>query len=98
NLVSGTLAVGNDQAAGTGQLQLNSGSIIQSVDSTSHTLTNTLNFNGANANMTFGGTGNLIFTGNNLANGSDKTFTVNNQTEFRGALAGTTRTIAGTGK
>lgn len=102
NLMEGTLAIGNDLALGTGQLDFNGGTVgatVQSVDGTSHTITNAINFDGSGgANTIFGGTGNLKFTGS-AANGTAKTLTVNNpQTEFSGVLSGTSaRTVAGTG-
>ena len=102
NLNEGTLAIGNDSAAGTGQLNFNGGSggaTFQSVDGTSHTITNALNFAGSGgANTIFGGTGNLKFTGS-AVNGTAKTLTVNNPvTEFSGVLSGASaRTVAGTG-
>lgn len=102
NLTEGTLAIGNDSALGTGQLNFNggaAGATIQSVDGSAHTITNALNFGGtAGANTIFGGSGNLKFTGS-AANGTAKTLTVNNpQTEFSGVLSGASaRIVAGTG-
>jgi fibronectin-binding autotransporter adhesin len=101
-LTEGTLAVGNDLALGTGQLNFNGGSAgatIQSADGTARTITNSINFAGsAGATAIFGGTGNLKFTGS-ANNGTAKVLTVNNpQTEFSGVLSGASaRTVAGTG-
>lgn len=101
-LTEGTLAIGNDMALGTGELDFNggaAGATFQSVDGSAHTITNAINFDGSGgANTIFGGTGNLKFTGS-AANGTPKTLTVNNpQTEFSGVLSGASaRTIAGTG-
>ncbi|HEY9509650.1 MAG TPA: autotransporter-associated beta strand repeat-containing protein, partial [Verrucomicrobiae bacterium] len=103
NLTEGTLAIGNDFALGTGQLNLNGGgvgAIFQSVDGAAHTITNNVNFGGsAGANIIFGGSGNLKFTDDSIANGSAKVLTVNNpQTEFTGTLSGSNaRTVSGTG-
>jgi len=99
NLAVGTLAVGNDAALGTGQLNFGPDTTIQSMDSSAHVISNALNFgSGAGGNNYFAGTGNLKFTGS-AANGTAKTLTVNNpQTEFSGVLSGAiTRTVAGTG-
>ncbi|HWD91441.1 MAG TPA: autotransporter-associated beta strand repeat-containing protein [Verrucomicrobiae bacterium] len=102
NLTQGTVAIGNDLALGTGQLDFNGGAggaTFQSVDGTAHTITNAINFDGgAGATTIFGGTGNLKFTGS-AANGTSKIMTVNNpQTEFSGVLSGAmARTVAGTG-
>lgn len=103
NLTAGTLAIGSDLALGTGQLNLNGGSIgaaIQSVDGTAHTITNSLNFGGgAGATTIFGGTANLKFTATSIVNGTAKILVVNNpQTEFTGVLGGASaRTVGGTG-
>lgn len=101
-LTEGTLAIGNDFALGTGQLDFNGGvggATFQSVDGTAHTITNAINFDGSGgANTIFGGAGNLKFTGS-AANGTPKTLTVNNPvTEFSGVLSGASaRTVSGTG-
>ena len=99
NLAAGTLAIGNDSALGTGQLNFGDGATIQSADSSAHVITNTLNFgSGAGGNNFFSGAGNLLFT-RGASNGSSKTMTVNNPvTEFSGGLSGNmARTVAGTG-
>ncbi|HEX4264578.1 MAG TPA: autotransporter-associated beta strand repeat-containing protein, partial [Verrucomicrobiae bacterium] len=102
NLTEGTLAIGNDSATGSGQLDFNggfAGATIQSVDGAAHTITNAINFDGgAGAITIFGGTANLKFTGS-ANNGTSKTLMVNNpQTEFSGALIGASaRTVTGTG-
>ena len=96
---AGALAVGNDLALGTSRLNIADGGIVQSADSSAHTITNRLNFgSGAGGNVVFGGTGNLKLTGA-AANGTDKIITVNNpQTELAGGMSGVSgRTIAGTG-
>ncbi len=103
NLTEGTLAVGNDSALGTGQLNLNGGmvgAVFQSANGAAITITNDVNFGGsAGANIIFGGTGNLKFTDTAIANGSPKVLTINNpQTEFTGTLSGANaRTVSGTG-
>ena len=96
---AGTLAIGNDLALGSSRLNISDGGIIESADGSAHTITNRLNFAGsAGANITFGGTGNLLFSGS-ANNGTAKTLTVNNpQTELSGVMSGASaRTVAGTG-
>lgn len=96
---AGALAIGNDQALGSSRLNIGDGGIVESADSSSHTITNNLNFgSGAGGNVVFGGTGNLKLTGA-ANNGTDKVLTINNpQTELSGAMSGASgRTISGTG-
>lgn len=94
----GTVSIGNDGALGTGQIDFAGGGI-QSSDGTARTITNPINFNGADTNSTFGGTANLTFTATPAGNGTPKIFTVNNpQTEFAGVLGGAgARTKEGSG-
>lgn len=97
-LTLGTVALGNEAALGTGLIDFAGGGI-QSTDGTARTITNPINFNGANTNTTFGGTGNLTFTSTPTPNGTAKIFTVENpQTEFSGVLGGAgARTKEGNG-
>jgi len=99
NITEGAVTIGNDAALGTGLLNFNNAAtpvIFQSADGTAHTITNALNFGGS---VIFNGTGNLKFT-RGAANSTVKTLTVNNpQTEFSGALSGTSaRIVDGPGK
>jgi autotransporter-associated beta strand protein len=102
NLTEGTLAIGNDGALGTATLNFNGGTLgatIQSIDGSARTISNAVNFAGANAVTIFGGSGNLKFTANPPGNSTAKTLVVNNpQTEFTGVLAGASaRTVSGSG-
>jgi len=98
SLTLGTVALGSDAALGTGLIDFAGGGI-QSTDGTPRTITNPINFNGANTNTTFGGTANLTFTATPVPNGTAKIFTVDNpQTEFSGVLGGAgARTKEGSG-
>ncbi len=96
---AGTVVIGNDLAFGSSRLNIADGVTLQSADSSSHVITNNLNFgSAAGGNNIFAGPGNLKFTGS-AGNGTSKTLTINNpQTEFSGVLSGNmARTVAGTG-
>ncbi|MGC4033449.1 MAG: autotransporter-associated beta strand repeat-containing protein [Tepidisphaeraceae bacterium] len=96
-LTSGTVAIGDNAAFGTGTVNFSGTSVIvQSVDATARTVANPITFS---FDTTFGGTGNLLFTGAVNGGSLAKTFTVNNtQTEFSGVISGTgARTKAGPG-
>ena len=102
DLTAGTLAIASDQSLGRGLLNFDggsSGSTIQSIDGTAHTITNAINFSGAGSVSIYGGTANLKFTSTPTPNGTDKTLIVNNpQTEFSGVFGGASgRTVGGTG-
>ena len=96
---TGVLAIGNDLALGSSRLNIGNGGIVESSDSSAHTITNNLNFgSGAGGQVIFGGTGNLKLTGS-ANNGTDKILTVNNpQTELSGVMSGASaRTVDGAG-
>lgn len=92
-LTQGTLAIGSDNALGSGPFTISNSPTIQSVDSTAHTITNMLGtLSGSGVNLTFGatsgGTGNLLFTQSlNLGSGT-RILTVNNTTTFSGGTSG----------
>ncbi len=100
-LAEGTLAIGNNSALGGGSLNFEGGSI-QSSSSAAHTLNNAVILS---KDTTFGGTGNLTFTGPVDDGGASKTFTVNSgiTVEFDGVIsdggadAGAVNTLAGGG-
>lgn len=95
SLISGTLAIGNNAAFGTGTVDLR-GAAVQSSDSTLRTIANPISVSSSTA---FNGTGNLLFTGAVNAGSLAKTLTVNNpQTEFSGIISGSgARTKDGSG-
>ena len=87
----GTLALGHDNALGTGTLNLNnlgSGTAwtIQSADATARTITNAVTFG---TSGTFSGTGNLLFTGVVAGGAAGKVITVTDiTTEFANTFSG----------
>ena len=85
----GTLAIGHNNALGTGGLRFDSTTaIIRSSDATDRTIGNAINFA---QSMDFGatGTGNLTFTGLVAGGAGAKTFTVNSiTTEFSNTISG----------
>jgi autotransporter-associated beta strand protein len=94
-LNAGVLAIGHNAAFGTGTLDLRGGTL-QSSDATARTVANAIS---VSADTTFGGTGNLLFTGAVNAGSLTKTFIVNNaRTEFSGVVSGSgARVKAGAG-
>ncbi|MEO5916508.1 MAG: glycosyl hydrolase [Luteolibacter sp.] len=93
-LSTGTLAIGNNAAFGTGTLDLRGGTL-RSSDATARTVGNAISFS---VDTAFNGTGNLLFTGAVNGGSLTKTFTVSNQTEFSGVVSGTgARVKAGSG-
>ena len=92
-IVSGTVALGDDNALGTAtQIQLSPAAItpaatnltIMSKDSTAHTITNGFSANGFDGPYILGGAGNLNFSGTIATGNGQKRFTVNNTTTFSG--------------
>ncbi|MCB1133692.1 MAG: autotransporter-associated beta strand repeat-containing protein, partial [Verrucomicrobiae bacterium] len=94
-LQEGILAFGNNNAFGNSTLDLWGGTI-QSSDATARTISNAVTVSG---DTTFGGTGDLLFTGAVAAGTFPKTFIVQNaRTEFSGVISGSgPRTKAGAG-
>jgi autotransporter-associated beta strand protein len=100
-LADGTLGIGNNSALGGGAINFEGGSI-KSTSSTARTVNN---FVTLSQNTTFGGTGNLTFTGTVDDGGLSKTFTVNSgiAVEFDGVIqdggadAGAVNTKSGAG-
>ncbi|MDR3459764.1 MAG: autotransporter-associated beta strand repeat-containing protein [Verrucomicrobiae bacterium] len=71
------LSIGNDNAVGTGTLDiLVPGCIIQSSSSATHTITNVLGMQGNSLNIT--GTGNLVFNGGVPSYNGTKTYNITN--------------------
>ena len=95
SLYEGTLAIANNSAFGTGTVDLR-GATVQSSDTNPRTIGNAITLS---ADTTFGGTGDLLFTGPVSSGSLPKTITVHNsRTEFSGAISGSgTRTKAGSG-
>jgi autotransporter-associated beta strand protein len=63
-IAAGTVAIGNDNAFGFGDVNINAPDavgVLQSTDSTPRTISN--NIINSSTNFTFGGTGNLVFNG-----------------------------------
>ncbi len=97
---AGMIAVGNNNAFGTGQVRFNTTGNstvagIQSTDGTARTINNVLGaFTGTTPVLTFGaatgaGTGSLSFTNTTaVALGATRDFTVNNTTTFANAFTG----------
>ena len=91
DLKRGILALGHDNALGTGTLNLNNGGsgtawTIQSSDATARTITNAVTLG---TSGTFSGTGNLLFTGAVNGGSGAKTITVTGiTTEFSNTLSG----------
>jgi fibronectin-binding autotransporter adhesin len=86
-----TLAVGNDGSLGSGALTFNGG-VIQSADSSAHTLPNALAFSSVvMVAVTVEGTGDLTFSNTSAtALGATRYFTINNPTStFAQAFSGT---------
>lgn len=94
-LSSGTLGIGNNAAFGNSTLDLR-GAALQSSNATARTIGNAIIYS---ADTTFGGAGELLFTGPVNAGSLSKTFTVNNtRTEFSGVISGSgARNISGSG-
>ena len=96
-LSAGTLAIGNNSAAGTGTLILNAGTI-QSSSATARTLTNPVTLGG---NVTFGATAGLTFSGPVTLTGN-RTLTVNNTNSVSGVIGETGGSrnviVSGTGR
>ena len=95
----GTLALGHDNALGTGLLTLGSGSLtatIQSADATKRTIANAVTMA---LSTTFSGPGDLLFTGAVNGGGGQKVITVTGiTTEFQNTISGAgDRVKAGTG-
>ncbi|MCL4204010.1 MAG: autotransporter-associated beta strand repeat-containing protein, partial [Pirellulaceae bacterium] len=87
NLVAGTVEIGDDQAFGTGLLDLR-GSAIRSTNSDTRSIPNAVSLSD---NTTFGSasTGNLVFTGDVNKGGGSKTMNVQNAaTTFTGSVYG----------
>lgn len=84
----GTLAIGHNNALGTGELKFNDAAArIQSSDATDRTIANAVNFA---QSMKFGaaGTGNLLFTGAVNGGSAAKIFDVTGTTEFNNTISG----------
>jgi fibronectin-binding autotransporter adhesin len=99
NITGGTVAVGHDNALGTGTLNMNDITArIRSADATARTLANPITIS---LDSTFGavGTGNLTFTGTVNAGANPKTWTTTGITAwFSNAISGSsTQTITGSG-
>ncbi len=99
NITGGTVAVGHDNALGTGTLNMNATTArIRSADATARTLANPITIS---LDSTFGavGTGNLTFTGAVNAGANPKTWTTTGITAwFSNAISGSsTQTITGSG-
>jgi autotransporter-associated beta strand protein len=96
-LAGGIWAAGSNTAFGTGTIYFSGAGTIQTADTTARTLGNNLLFL---ANPTFGGAGNLTFSGSVNLNGS-RTFTVTNTSAagvaFTGVVSNGSLTKAGTG-
>ena len=56
---TGTLAIANDSALGTGTLRINDGGILANNDTVAHTLANAITLSGATLGETFTGSQNL---------------------------------------
>jgi autotransporter-associated beta strand protein len=82
-LSAGTLVFGHDNAAGSGTLTLTAGTTVQGTGG-ARTIANNLSITG---NITFSGSENLTFT-DSFDQGAGRTYTVNNTTEFSGAITG----------
>ena len=101
-LNGGTLAVGADNALGTGTLNLATGTAVRSADATARTLPNSLIMSGPAMTLGSAGTGNLLFSATAHNNGAltDKIFTIaNSQVTISGARTnsgGLTKRGAGT--
>jgi autotransporter-associated beta strand protein len=99
NITGGTVAVGHDNALGTGTLNMNATTArIRSADATARTLANPITIS---LDSTFGavGTGNLTFTGAVNAGANPKTWTTTGITAgFSNAISGSgMQTITGSG-
>ena len=81
-LSAGTLVLGHDNAAGSGTLTLTAGTI-QATGGT-RTIANNLSLGG---NLIYSGSENLIFT-DGFDQSAARSYTVNNTTEFSGAITG----------
>jgi autotransporter-associated beta strand protein len=106
DLTTGTIAVGNDNALGSGTLTFTTGTTLRSADANTRTLANVWNPAGGASNTIFGSatTGDLILTDATsfALSTAVKTFTVNNTTTtlskvFTGTSGGNGLTKEGTG-
>ncbi len=95
SLYEGILAIGNNAAFSTSTVDLR-GASLQSSDAIPRTIGNAIIMS---ADTSFGGTGDLLFTGSVSAGSLPKTFTVaNSRTEFSGVISGSgARAKAGAG-
>jgi autotransporter-associated beta strand protein len=95
SLREGTLAIGNNSAFGSGTIDLRGGTIASS-DATPRTVANSISLS---ADSTFGGPGDLLFTGSVSGGTLSKAFMVDNaRTEFSGVINGSgSRTKSGPG-
>jgi len=97
---NGNIAIGHDNALGTGNFTMSGTGGIRSVDATDHTIANVLGtFAGTTATYTFGdlagvGTGALTFssTGTTALGAAGRTFAVHNTTTFAGGFSGSAAT------